>query len=229
MDDAINLLSFSIRSDKANYYTSLQEDNETNDEKTLNFQEDENLHLVDKIKKELLDYLDSLYKIKDMSIAYKQLNLFNKDINREVEFSFKCSMCRKLLFTDLDLDFYHQYTPKQQYSFKRYKQSFVRTNECSSYFIRDVEEIFVKRKYDKNVKGLKVEYKYEDFFNTHMSIKLQCTKCAAKIGEYYPCGMQCSCGSWVVPGCQIIKSKVDKAPIKIDYSNLNVAVPFYKK
>ena len=39
---------------------------------------------------------------------------------------------------------------------------------------------------------------------------IKCKKCSYKLGEFFPKGTQCSCGSWVVPAVQIVKSKVDK-------------------
>ena len=34
---------------------------------------------------------------------------------------YKCKKCRTTLFNNKDIDFNHQFTPKQQYSYKRYK------------------------------------------------------------------------------------------------------------
>ena len=40
--------------------------------------------------------------------------------------------------------------------------------------------------------------------------KLCCPKCSARVGSYNWAGMQCSCGTWVRPAFQIVKSKVDE-------------------
>lgn len=40
--------------------------------------------------------------------------------------------------------------------------------------------------------------------------KLTCPKCTARVGSYSWAGMQCSCGTWVRPAFQIVKSKVDE-------------------
>ena len=42
---------------------------------------------------------------------------------------------------------------------------------------------------------------------------IKCKKCSLKLGEFFDKGTQCSCGSWVVPAVQIVKSKVDKVKI----------------
>ncbi len=42
--------------------------------------------------------------------------------------------------------------------------------------------------------------------------------------------MQCSCGSWIVPACQIVKSKIDKVPIDSNiFNSINVRHPMMKK
>ena len=42
-----------------------------------------------------------------------------------------------------------------------------------------------------------------------MEGKLGCTRCKARIGSYCWAGAQCSCGAWVAPAVQVVKSKVD--------------------
>lgn len=65
----------------------------------------------------------------------EKLQTFEKIANREVENVYKCSICRKTLFDDSNIDFQHIHTPKKNYSYKRYKKSFVNTNDCTSYFL----------------------------------------------------------------------------------------------
>lgn len=43
-----------------------------------------------------------------------------------------------------------------------------------------------------------------------VSGKLKCPKCDSKVGSYAWQGIQCSCGSWVVPGISVAKGKVDE-------------------
>jgi dual specificity phosphatase 12 len=40
--------------------------------------------------------------------------------------------------------------------------------------------------------------------------KLACPKCTVRLGSYTWSGMQCSCGAWVAPAFQVVKSKVDE-------------------
>jgi dual specificity phosphatase 12 len=43
--------------------------------------------------------------------------------------------------------------------------------------------------------------------------KICCPRCSARIGGYHWAGMQCSCGAWVAPAVQVVKSKVDESLI----------------
>lgn len=114
------------------------------------------------------------------------------------EFLFKCGRCRKTLFSDKDLILFHEFSAKDKYSNKRKKNGKVKTTECTSYFLEsgkfgDKEEL--------------------ENFGKHLKLDggdIKCSKCNLKIGEFFPKGTQCSCGSWVVPAIQIVKSKVDK-------------------
>jgi dual specificity phosphatase 12 len=115
------------------------------------------------------------------------------------EYYYKCGKCRNTLFNDTSLIFLHEFKPKTNYSYKRHKKSTVQTTECTSYFLNEAID-------DENEKQMKVDN----------GGKILCKKCNNKLGEYLPKGTQCSCGSWVVPAVQIIKSKVDK--IKYIYS-----------
>ena len=40
--------------------------------------------------------------------------------------------------------------------------------------------------------------------------RLECPKCATKVGAYAWQGMRCSCGMWVTPSFSLAKSKVDE-------------------
>ncbi|KAF3333249.1 putative inactive dual specificity protein phosphatase-like protein [Carex littledalei] len=41
--------------------------------------------------------------------------------------------------------------------------------------------------------------------------KLLCMGCEARLGSFNWAGMQCSCGTWVNPAFQIVKSKIDES------------------
>jgi dual specificity phosphatase 12 len=117
---------------------------------------------------------------------------YDKHINmKNPEFIYKCGRCRKTLFSDKNIMFLHEFTPKEKYSHKRRKNNQVRTNECTSYFLNNI--------IDENDNIMKMNQN-----------SILCLKCNYKLGEFWPKGTQCSCGSWVVPAVQIVKSKVDK-------------------
>lgn len=71
----------------------------------------------------------------------EKLQNFEKIVNKPVENYYKCGVCRKTLFDDSNIDYLHEYTPKTNYSYKRFKKSFVNTNECSSYFLNNLDFI----------------------------------------------------------------------------------------
>ncbi|KAG8070438.1 hypothetical protein GUJ93_ZPchr0006g45369 [Zizania palustris] len=44
----------------------------------------------------------------------------------------------------------------------------------------------------------------------YISGKIPCRKCNARLGQFHWAGMQCSCGAWVNPAFQLVKSKIDE-------------------
>jgi hypothetical protein len=71
----------------------------------------------------------------------EHLKLFEKNVKKVIENVYKCSICRKTFFNDSNIDFVHEFTPKSKYSYKRYKKSFVTSNECSSYFLNSLNTL----------------------------------------------------------------------------------------
>ena len=159
---------------------------------------------------------EQLYKnIYDTYI--KKLEEYDKYINDEnPEFIFKCGKCRKSLFYDKQLIFFHENSAKDTYSHKRRKYNSVKTTECTSYFL-NIERLMNNKKIIDNSNDID----YFDQFkivmeNQNMKLDssiIKCKKCLLKLGEFFSKGTQCSCGSWVVPAVQIVKSKVDKVKI----------------
>ena len=159
---------------------------------------------------------EQLYKnIYDTYI--KKLEEYDKYINDEnPEFIFKCGKCRKSLFYDKHLIFFHENSAKDTYSHKRRKYNSVKTTECTSYFL-NIERLMNNKKIIDNSNDID----YFDQFkivmeNQNMKLDssiIKCKKCLLKLGEFFSKGTQCSCGSWVVPAVQIVKSKVDKVKI----------------
>jgi len=139
-----------------------------------------------------------------------RLEAYDNYINdNKANYIFKCGKCRKNLFSDKQLILFHDNSAKDTYSNKRRKNNTVKTNECTSYFI-SLERLMMK---DDNKKGDN-KFNFEEMME-RQNMKLdsggiKCKKCSYKLGEYFPKGTQCSCGSWVVPAIQIVKSKVDK-------------------
>ena len=148
----------------------------------------------------------------------KKLEEYDKYINDiNPEFIFKCGKCRKSLFNDKQLILFHDISAKDTYSHKRRKHNAVNTNECTSYFLN------IERLMNNSINNIEnnKDIDYIDKFKIIMekqNMKLEsniikCKKCSLKLGEFYTKGTQCSCGSWVVPAVQIVKSKVHKVKI----------------
>jgi dual specificity phosphatase 12 len=50
--------------------------------------------------------------------------------------------------------------------------------------------------------------------------KLECPKCASKIGAYAWQGLRCSCGRWITPCFSLAKSRVDEVRrVNVNSSN----------
>ena len=160
---------------------------------------------------------ESLYKnIYDTYLTkLEEYDKYINDINPE--FIFKCGKCRKSLFNDKQLILFHENSAKDTYSHKRKKNNSVNTTECTSYFL-NIERLMNN---NKNSNEEKKDIDFIEQFQIVMETQnmklesciIKCKKCSLKLGEFFDKGTQCSCGSWVVPAVQIVKSKVDKVKI----------------
>jgi len=146
----------------------------------------------------------------------KRLEEYDKYINDNTpNYIFKCGKCRKTLFNDKQLILFHDNLAKDKYSNKRRKNNAVKTTECTSYFL-SIERLMADNENENNSNKDTFE---EIMENKNMKLEsgaIKCKKCSFKLGEFFPKGTQCSCGSWVVPAVQIVKSKVDKVKNNIN-------------
>lgn len=55
--------------------------------------------------------------------------------------------------------------------------------------------------------------------------RLECPKCHTNIGKYAWQGMQCSCGSWIVPGISLSKSRIDQVRSRTAGNELGIRLP----
>ena len=167
---------------------------------------------LDEIKKIIPE---KLYKnIYDTYLT--KLEEYDKYINNiNPEYIFKCGKCRKSLFNEKQLILFHDNSATDKYSHKRKEYNSVNTNECTSYFL-NIERL-INKTIDNNDKDIDFIDKFKLVMESQ-NMKLdtdiiKCKKCSLKLGEFFSKGTQCSCGSWVVPAVQIVKSKVDKIKI----------------
>ena len=74
---------------------------------------------------EAFNYVKGLKEdISPLDSFINHLMLFEKATNKVKENVYKCNICRKTLFDDSNIDFIHEFTPKSNYSYKRYKKVF---------------------------------------------------------------------------------------------------------
>ncbi len=149
-------------------------------QKTSVFNDDIDLEIIQQLENNKKIYQEKLDSVSNgVASIIPFIEKFESSCFLKDEFTYKCSSCRKNIFKDSDIESYHKYTPKIQYSFKRYKKSFVNKAECSSYFLKNVEKIFCAKKEkdkldNKSNSKTKYSYEYEDFYSTMMSTKLNC-------------------------------------------------------
>eukprot|EP01085_Mycamoeba_gemmipara_P000973 Mycagemm_TRINITY_DN10339_c3_g2::TRINITY_DN10339_c3_g2_i6::g.973::m.973 type:complete len:164 gc:universal TRINITY_DN10339_c3_g2_i6:1-492(+) len=104
---------------------------------------------------------------------------------------YACRICRKRLFLSDTVVAHERGKAEFERKHGTYRSS---QGECTSYFIET--------------------YTWMGDLST-IEGKLCCSKCNSRVGSYNWAGMQCSCGTWVRPGFQIVKSKVDEVGIVI--------------
>ena len=144
----------------------------------------------------------------------EEYDKYMNDINPE--YFFKCGRCRRSLFTEKQLILFHENSSKDTYSHKRRKNNTVKTTECTSYFL-NIERLINNKNNSENKNDIDFIDQFKNAMeNQNMKLDssiIKCKKCSLKLGEFFEKGTQCSCGSWVVPAVQIVKSKVDKVKI----------------
>jgi len=106
--------------------------------------------------------------------------------------AYLCRMCRTPLFVESHLN---SHSGDSNHSFEKKKKNQQKSlPDCTSYFV--VENLLWMELSDK-VEG-----------------KLSCPVCNYRVGSWNWAGMQCSCGNWVSPAFQFVKSKVDDMVVK---------------
>eukprot|EP01083_Nonionella_stella_P257992 882444_1 len=114
--------------------------------------------------------------------------------------AYTCAKCRIALFSDRSVRSHEPKEDHSQFYRKKWNDGTTpTTSDCHSYFIDQVESLAD--------------------FSTNAG-KLSCPKCRFKIGHFDHSGTQCSCGAWVVPAIQVIKSKVDSISLEKQGSSI---------
>eukprot|EP01029_Cantina_marsupialis_P029729 TRINITY_DN782088_c0_g1_i1.p1 TRINITY_DN782088_c0_g1~~TRINITY_DN782088_c0_g1_i1.p1 ORF type:complete len:323 (+),score=93.86 TRINITY_DN782088_c0_g1_i1:747-1715(+) len=95
---------------------------------------------------------------------------------------FNCAKCRCLLFFADEIAVHDM--NKHNFAYRKGTQK----DDCSSFFFNEALE------------WMKLE---------STQGKIVCPKCSGRLGSYNWSGSQCSCGTWICPGIQVTKSRVD--------------------
>ena len=110
---------------------------------------------------------------------------------------FRCRKCRAPLFTGQVLESHEP--GGGQVAFKHHKRDHRMggaVESCTSHFLRSDGQTNMKSTED---------------WGGCLQGKLTCAKCSTRVGDFNWSGMQCSCGAWVCPAIQVVKSKVDES------------------
>ena len=101
---------------------------------------------------------------------------------------YRCAKCRTTLFSEAMLETHEPGDGQASFKWSKRTASAAPT-ECTSLFLQCDSAASL----------------------TQVEGKLGCPKCGARLGSYNWSGAQCSCGAWVTPALQVVKSKVDAA------------------
>jgi len=105
---------------------------------------------------------------------------------------YRCRKCRTPIFSDTMLESHQEGKGQSAFKFGRRDARGTAANlGCTSHFLNP----------DATASLSEIEG------------KICCPRCSARIGGYHWAGMQCSCGAWVAPAIQVVKSKVDESII----------------
>jgi len=101
-------------------------------------------------------------------------------------------MCRTKLFSSVDIMVHDQGIGQNSFSWN--KRETLTNQVCTSYFIAE-----------------KMQWMSE---TDAVEGKLFCPKCKGRVGSYCWSGAQCSCGAWLTPSLQVVKTRVDEKVLK---------------
>jgi hypothetical protein len=132
---------------------------------------------------------EEIFESKEELLPEKQ-EVISEDLFAECQTLFQCKACRMKLFSDKHVAA-HEPASKRHNQFSKKGFSAQGADECSSIFL------------EHPLLGATPQGQGE------VEGKLLCPKCSARLGSFNWSGAQCSCGKWVSPSFQVVKSKVD--------------------
>ena len=127
-------------------------------------------------------------KVEEVNFVAKTSEaLVQQEISYNSSCTFTCRICSVILFKGAELHAHSLGITSQnqdQHQHQHHQQQ-----KCTSYFLDEAPQWLLTGAGDAD--------------------KMHCCKCKARLGSWSWAGSKCSCGEWIVPAFQIIKSKVD--------------------
>ncbi|KAF2759685.1 phosphatases II [Pseudovirgaria hyperparasitica] len=122
----------------------------------------------------------------------------------KARFEMKCRKCRRPLATSQFLEQHSKSTLEDKKIEKTGNPSLA---DCAHYFVDPLS--WMRHELEQG----KVEG------------RLECPKCRTNVGKYAWQGMQCSCGTWVVPGISLSRSRIDEVKARATAPGLGIRRP----
>ncbi|XP_021749340.1 probable inactive dual specificity protein phosphatase-like At4g18593 [Chenopodium quinoa] len=112
----------------------------------------------------------------------------------ETKLIYRCKKCRQIVASQESINSHEQGKGEEIFGWRKKKSESNSLPECSAIFVEPL----------KWMQPVQEGYVWE---------KLYCMGCKSRLGSFNWAGMQCSCGAWVNPAFQILKSRIDECQI----------------
>ncbi|KAL2930871.1 hypothetical protein RDABS01_036281 [Bienertia sinuspersici] len=119
------------------------------------------------------------------------------DCSSEIENTqqiYRCKKCRQIVASQDNVVSHEQGKGEASFGWRNRRVESDSLPECTAIFVEPL-------KWMQTGEQVQEGYVYE---------KLYCMGCKSRLGSFNWAGMQCSCGAWVNPAFQILKSRIDE-------------------
>ncbi|KNA13997.1 hypothetical protein SOVF_111580 [Spinacia oleracea] len=112
----------------------------------------------------------------------------------KIQLIYRCKKCRQIVASQESIVSHEQGKGEASFRWGKKKVENDSLPECTAIFVEPL----------KWMQTVQEGYIYE---------KLYCMGCKSRLGSFNWAGLQCSCGAWVNPAFQILKSRIDECRI----------------